>query len=94
MKKTQAAPAPLPTALLAAALRAQDQGVFIARRGGAADGLEILFANEVFCSMTGFPRAALRGQLQGGLHGERTDVEKISRWQQTAQPGRADGGVG
>jgi two-component system cell cycle sensor histidine kinase/response regulator CckA len=93
VKKPAAAP-PLPAALLAAALRAQDQGVFIARRGAAAGGLEIIFANEVFCAMTGYPAGGLRGRRHGFLHGEKTDVEKTLHWQRTAKPGQPFAGEG
>jgi PAS domain S-box-containing protein len=84
----------MPAALLAAALRAQDQGVFIARRSTAATGLEILFANDVFCAMTGYAAASLRGRRHGFLHGEKTDVEKIAHWQHTARPGQPFAGEG
>ena len=94
MKKSPAAAPPQPAALLAAALRAQDQGVFIARRGGAAGGLEILFANEVFGAMTGYAPATLPGRRHGFLHGEKSDVKKIMQWQKTAQPGQPFSGEG
>ena len=93
MKKS-AATSSVSAPLLAAALRAQDLGVFIARRGAAAGGLEILFANDVFCAMTGYPLAGLRGRRHGFLHGEKSDVEKIVRWQRTAQPGQPFTGTG
>ena len=85
---------PLPPALRAAALQALDEGVLVARRGAAAGGLEILFANEVFCTMTGYPEAALRGRRHGFLHGEKTDVGKIVEWQRAAKPGQPFAGEG
>jgi len=84
----------LSAALLSAALRAQDQGVFIARRGGAAGGLEILFANDGFSAMTGYSPAALLGRRHGFLHEEKADVRKITQWQKAAQPGHPAAGEG
>ena len=84
----------MPPALLAAALSALDEGVLVARRGAAAGGLEILFANEVFCAMTGYAAAALRGRRHGFLHGEKSDVAKIVAWQRTAKPGQPLAGEG
>ena len=84
----------MPAALLAEALRAQDQGVFVARRGTAEDGLEILFANDVFCTMTGHPATGLEGRRHGFLHGDKSDVEKVVQWQGTAQPGQSYSGEG
>jgi PAS domain S-box-containing protein len=84
----------MPATLLAEALRAQDQGVFVARRGTAEDGLEILFANDVFCTMTGHPATGLEGRRHGFLHGEKSDVEKVVQWQSTAKPGQSYSGEG
>ena len=86
--------APVPAALQAAALRAQDEGVFIARRSTAAAGLEILFANDTFCAMTGYQADHLRGRRHGFLHGEDSDVARITRWLRTARPGRPFAGEG
>ncbi len=94
MKNPAAAGASLPAPVLAAALRALDQGVFIARRGGSAAGLEIRFANEVFGTITGYAAAGLVGRRHGFLHGEKSDVEKIMRWQKTARPGQSFIGEG
>jgi two-component system cell cycle sensor histidine kinase/response regulator CckA len=87
-------PPPVPAALLAAALQALDEGVLVARRGAAAGGLTILFANELFCTMTGYPAAALRGRRHGFLHGEKSDVARILDWQRTARPGQPFAGEG
>ncbi len=84
----------MPPALLAAALHSLDEGIVVARRGAAAGGLEILFANAVFCAMTGYPESALRGRRHGLLHGEKTDVAKIVSWQRTARPGQSFAGEG
>ena len=85
---------PVPATLLAAALRAQDEGVLITRRGAAAGGLEILFANGHFCAMTGYAAAALAGRRHGFLHGEKADVKKIVQWQHAARPSRPFAGEG
>ncbi len=94
MKPPASAGPSLPAAVLAAALWALDQGVFIARRGGSAAGLEILFANKVFGAITGHAAAGLVGRRHGFLHGEKTDVEKIMRWQKNARPGQTFMGEG
>jgi PAS domain S-box-containing protein len=78
----------LPDRLLADALQAQGEGTFIARCGGGADGLEIVFANPEFCAMTGYSPAALRGRGHGVLHSVKADVKKILQWQKTARPGQ------
>ena len=44
----------VPAALLAAALRAQGEGVFIAARRCGPRGLKILFANDSLCAMIGY----------------------------------------
>ena len=57
----------MPLALLAAALRAQSEGVFIAERGASARGLKILFVNDSFCAMTGHSAAELIGRPHGSV---------------------------
>ena len=101
--KAGRARAAAPAALLAAALRAQSEGVFIAERKCGARGLKILFANESFCVMTGHGAAELVNRAHGFLHLERADVERLRHWLPKAQPGqplvgegflrRADGSV-
>lgn len=76
-----------PVALLAAALRAQSEGVFIAERRSTKCGLKILFANESFCTMTGHTAKALVGRAHGFLHLERVDVERLRRWLPKARAG-------
>ena len=89
MKKSwrPATPA-VPDALLAAALRAEDEGVYIARYTRGGEGLEIVFANETLCAMTGRTAAALQSREPGFLHADRADVKKITRWRQVARVGR------
>jgi len=52
-KKRKAAKTVAPPVLLAAALRAQADGVFIAEAKASPQGLKIIFANQSFCEMTG-----------------------------------------
>jgi PAS domain S-box-containing protein len=95
MKKAWRPAAPAaPDALLAAALQAQDQGVFIARHVPGVEGLEIIFANENFCAMAGYTAAALCGRGPGLLHADKADVKKISRWRRDARAGRPLTGEG
>ena len=77
----------VPVALLAAALRAQSEGVFIADRRPGSNGLKILFANASFCTMTGHSAAELAGCAHGVLHDQRADVERLWDWLPKAQPG-------
>lgn len=95
MKRSWRPPATaIPDALLAAALRAQEEGVFIARPARKAEGMEILFANETFCAMTGYTADALIGRGPGFLHLEKADVKKIVRWRRGARTGRPLSGEG
>ena len=79
---------PVPAALLAAALRAQSEGVFIAGRACGAKGVRILFANDSFCAMTGRPAEQLIGQPHGILHADPAEVGRLRRWLRTASPGQ------
>ncbi|MSU50511.1 MAG: PAS domain S-box protein [Opitutus sp.] len=78
----------VPVTLLAAALRAQSEGVFVAERGTGARGLKIIFVNDSFCTMIGHPAVDLVGRPHGVLHAERSDVEKLRRWLPKAKPGQ------
>ena len=80
--------------LLAAALRAQSEGVFIAGRRCGPRGLKIHFANDSLCAMTGHDAAHLVGRPHGVLHVERTDVERLRQWLPKAQPGQPLAGEG
>ena len=90
-------------ALLAAALRAQSAGVFIAERRTGAAGLRIVFANDSFCAMTGHKAAELVGREFEVLHVDRAELERIRAWLPGAKAGeplvgegflvRADGGT-
>ena len=87
VKKTARAAGAAPAALLAAALRAQSEGVFIAERRCGPRGLKILFANDSFCAMSGYGAPALVGKPHGLLHAERTDIDRLRQWLPKAQPG-------
>jgi len=76
----------VPAALVAAALRAQSEGVFIAERGLDRRGLKILFVNDSFCAMTGHMPVELVGQPHGMLHPDRSDIAKLRRWLSRARP--------
>ena len=84
----------VPAALLAAALRAQSEGVFIAERRSGPHGLKILFANDRLCTMTGYTAAQLVGQPHGILHNETTDIERVKQWLPLAVPGQPLTGEG
>ncbi len=85
-RKPRARSAQLPAALLAAALRAQSEGVFIADCRLGPQGLKILFVNDSFCTMTGRPAKDLVGQTHGPLHLEKADLERLKRWLQKSKP--------
>ena len=84
----------VPAALLAAALRAQSGGVFIAARRSGPRGLKILFANESLGAMSGRPAAQLFGQPHGVLHAEATEVGRVRQWLAQAKPGEPLTGEG
>jgi two-component system cell cycle sensor histidine kinase/response regulator CckA len=78
----------VPATLLADALRAQSEGVFIARRQLGPRGLRILFANDAFCAMTGHAAPQLVGQPHGILHADRAELDRLKRWLPKALPGQ------
>ena len=84
----------MPPALLAAALRAQSEGVFIGARTGSPRGLEIVFANDSFCAMTGRSALELIGRTHGLLHVDAADITRLKRWLRQAQPGQPLTGEG
>lgn len=67
-------------ALLAAALRAQTEGVFVAQARSGARGVRILFANASFCTITGYPAAELVGRSHGLFHSRARDVQRVQSW--------------
>jgi PAS domain S-box-containing protein len=96
VKKSPAKPraARVPAALLAAALRAQADGVFIAVRRPGTRGLKILFANDAFCAMTGRSAAELVGQPHGLVHADKCDLAKIADWLRGKRSGQPFTGEG
>ncbi len=80
--------------LLAAALRAQSDGVFIAGHRLGKRGLKILFVNPSLCAMTGYSASRLIGRSHGILHVEKSDLARLARWLPTARPGQSLGGEG
>jgi PAS domain S-box-containing protein len=93
----------VPATLLAAALRAQSEGVFIAERSARGGRLKIIFANDSFCSLVGRGPRSLVGQPYEMLHASNADVAEQREWLPRARPGqplvgegflvRADGGT-
>lgn len=69
-----------PAALLGAALRDLNEGVFIADRRLFPEGLRLIYVNEAFCQMTGLPAAELTGRTNGFLHIARADLHALRRW--------------
>ena len=80
--------ASVPATLLAAALRAQSEGVFIASCTCGPNGLKILFVNDSFCLMTGRAAADLIGRPHGSLHADRREVSRVRQWLRSASRGR------
>ena len=82
------AAARVPVALLAAALRAQSAGLFIAGRRAGARGLKILFANDCLGAMTGRAVRDLVGRPHGVLHADRAELARVRRWLSRAVSGQ------
>jgi two-component system cell cycle sensor histidine kinase/response regulator CckA len=85
---------PVSVALLAAALRSQSVGVFIAERRTGSSTLRIVFANDSFCTMTGYAAADLVGRGYEVLHIDRREVERVRDWLPKAQSGEPITGEG
>jgi two-component system, cell cycle sensor histidine kinase and response regulator CckA len=86
--------AKVPAALLAAALRAQSEGVFIGARPSGPQGLKILFANDSFCAITGRSAAEIVGKPHGVLHADQAHVARLREWLRRAKPGTPLAGEG
>lgn len=94
-KKTESRrPDPLSPSLLAAALGALGEGVFISGRKLQRDGLRICFANGAFREMTGYSEVELLGRGHGFMHVEREDRNLLARWLRTSHPSRPLSGEG
>jgi two-component system cell cycle sensor histidine kinase/response regulator CckA len=74
--------------LLAAALRAQSEGVFIATRRPGGRGLKIVFANESFCVLAGYTAADLIGRTHDVLHADANELDRLASWLPTAKQGQ------
>ena len=86
MKKVREVPVPETSPeLLAAALRAEGDGVFIAEAKPAANGFRIVFANESLCTMTGRTASELVGMNHGEIHVEAADMQKAMEWRKRGQ---------
>ena len=72
--------------VLAAALRAQSEGVFIAERRPGPKGLKIVFVNESFRGMTGHAETDLIGRWAGVLHADHGEIERLRRWLAGGRP--------
>jgi two-component system cell cycle sensor histidine kinase/response regulator CckA len=84
----------VPAALLALALRAQSEGVLVARCDQAGAQPRILFANDSLCAMTGRRPARLQGSPLSVLHVDRTDIERLQDWIADARAGDSLQGEG
>ncbi|MBL9187955.1 MAG: PAS domain-containing protein [Opitutaceae bacterium] len=80
---------PMPAALLAAALRAQSEGVLIADRA-----LRLVFANDSLATLMGCAAVDLAGRALGDFHADRAEVARLRRWLIRAQPGTSLEGEG
>jgi two-component system cell cycle sensor histidine kinase/response regulator CckA len=94
VKKKRQTSTAAPPKLLAAALEAQADGVFIGEAKATAQGLKIVFVNERLCAMTGRVAKELIGQRHGFLHADASDVIRTRRWERHAQTHRALVGEG
>jgi PAS domain S-box-containing protein len=93
--KRPARTSPASDALLAAAMRAQGDGVVISEADDTAPlTFKIVFANDSFCAMTGRSLAEIATRRHAVLHAERGDVAKFVRAQRTAAAGRPFSGEG
>ena len=78
----------VPMSLLAAALRAQSEGVMIARVRPGTHELEILFVNESLCAISGQAAAKLVGLSPAVFLPDASDVTRVRRWLGHAHPGQ------
>ncbi len=81
-------------ALLAAALRAQSEGVFIAAPRLGAKGVKILFANDSFCAIIGRTAAEVVGRGHAELHDGPADLEQLRQWLKKETRSRSLAGEG
>jgi PAS domain S-box-containing protein len=81
-----------PDALLAAAMRAQGDGVVISAASARPPlTFRIVFANDSFCAMTGRPLAELVHQRHATLHADRGDIARFARAPHAGPPFSGEG---
>ncbi|QYM78916.1 PAS domain S-box protein [Horticoccus luteus] len=93
MKRRPVRPA-VDAELLAAAVRGQAEGVFIARRRLGPRGFTILYANDSLAAMAGLAPGELTGQPHGVLHADAAERERLRTWLATLAPGASLNGEG
>jgi len=84
----------LPWRQLALGLRHLGDGAMIAASRWQRGGLEIFFANEALCAMTGHPAAELVGGNSRLFNGPRSDTTRLRRWLRTLRRGQVHHGEG
>lgn len=84
----------VPAELLAAALRTQGDGVIIVSVGPAPDAVGIVFANEMFCTLTGRTLEELTVMPPWMLHVDHELSERLPGWVRSCKPGRCLSGEG
>ena len=84
----------LSATLLAGALGSLGKGVLVADRRLLRNGLVIRFANQSFCTMTGFSASELQGLQHGKLHIDRGHLADLRRWLARPVKGRVFTGEG
>ncbi len=97
MKKPARQPSrtsPVPASLLAAALRAQGDGVVLSRLPSGGGSPVVVFANDVFLAMTGYAGAELAGHPHAALHADRTDLDRLRQWRRASRKNWVGSGEG
>jgi two-component system, cell cycle sensor histidine kinase and response regulator CckA len=79
---------------LALGLRNLGDGAMIAGSRWQRGGLDIFYANEALCAMTGHPAAELVGNNSRLFSGPRSDTTRLRRWLRTARRGQVHHGEG
>ncbi len=76
----------VPVSLLAAALRAQSDGVLVARYVSRTKELRILFLNDSLATMIGRTAAEMIGERISVLHADASDMDTLRNWFAWARP--------
>lgn len=85
---------PLSARLLASALHSLAEGVIIASARWHKRGFRIAFANDHFCTITGYLPKALLGKPLASLHLDKSEVTRQRRWFRTNPIAQAYAGEG